>query len=135
MKKKKMPETSLEAYQRLTPEQVTAHHQKIIKAFVVLGSATADKIAEHTGIEHVQVNRRFHELRKLDLIYNTGMKSPTRKGRNAFVHTLKGKGVIVEKRKPEKQSGIAATDHAKEIIKLSESIKKNPPKYVQPKLL
>lgn len=130
MAKKKHPETSFEAYHRLTSGHLNSHYGKIIKAFEVLGSATADKIAEYTGLDHVQVNRRFVELRRMDMIYNTKLKLPTRRGTNAFVHTLATKGKIIEHQTEKAPAGESVSDFYKNIKKIRDGIPKNNPQQI-----
>lgn len=92
MPQRKNPQTSLEAYWALPPEQVSTHHSKIISAIRSLGgAATADMVAQKTGMQHVQINRRFIELAREEKIVNTKKKKLTRSGRNAFVFRLLNK--------------------------------------------
>lgn len=118
--KQKQPDTSLAAYRQLTKEQKDRHHARIISAFEVLGQATADKIAEFTGLDHVQVNRRFCELVRDEKIISTKMKLPTRRGRDAFVYTLCTTGVRTDNERREgneyKKGTMTSTDHSKKLL-------------------
>lgn len=134
-KKRDIPETSKEAYNKLTVAQIDAHYAKIIAAFEVLETATADKIAEYIGMEHAQVNRRFNELRLKGIIHNTGFKLPTRRGRNAFVHTLSVKGTTVEAKPEKAMPGESVSDISKNITKIATETKARRQEYVQQSLI
>lgn len=120
MSERKNPPTSLAAYRELTKEQKDRHHARIISAFEVLGQATADKIAEYTGMDHVQVNRRFSELARDQKIINTKLKAPTRRGRDAFVWVLNIPGVKTDNEAKEfngyKKGEKTSSDFSKELI-------------------
>lgn len=116
-KKSKPPETSLEAYRALHPEHLAEHYKKIIKALEILGTATAEQIAKHLTLEHVQITRRMSELEKMELVYKPGTKAATKSGRQAFNWCLKQKGQTIEKKTEKAPVGKSVSDYSKEILK------------------
>jgi predicted ArsR family transcriptional regulator len=125
MSKRNVPATSKEAYGRAKENFIKSHHEKILEAFRALGSATADQIAARLGMEHEAVNRRFSELSKKNLIYNTYEKKNTRKGNSAYVFTLNETGEKVEKKPVKALAGKAIVDHSRDIMKITKGIQQN----------
>jgi predicted transcriptional regulator len=85
---RKNPETSIEAYKKLTPEMLNEHHKKILEGLRKLGQATSEEIASEITLAKDQVYRRMNELVAVGIIYNTTVKKPTRSGRAAFVYAI-----------------------------------------------
>lgn len=86
--KKKLPETSLEAWNQVHPKMLSQHHGKIIAALKDLGAANYEKIAQKVSLDRHQVGRRLSELEMKQLVYKNGEKSATNSGRKAFVYRL-----------------------------------------------
>lgn len=84
----KQPATSLEAYKSVTVEMKNKHYGQILKALKQMGSGTYEEIALFIGLGTDQVGRRLKEMRDDNLLYISGLKRPTKKGRGAFVHYL-----------------------------------------------
>jgi predicted transcriptional regulator len=84
----KLPETSLEANRRAVPEMRTDHHKKIIEALSKLKAANFEVIASHSRLDKAQVSRRLCELERLQLVFNTKIKTKTSTGRSAFAYSL-----------------------------------------------
>jgi len=120
MPKRKNPDTSLAAYESVKGGMLSDHQAKIIKALEVLGSATAEQIATHLTWEHVQATRRMSELEKIGIVYKPGTTAPTKKGRAAFLWTLKVRGQIVEKKTEKTLPGKTVSDYSKDIKKFEQ---------------
>lgn len=112
--KRNNPSTSKDAYKSAKLGLIEGHKKIILAAFERLGSATADQIAEYTGMDHVQINRRFVDLANDEKIYNTQLTKPTRRGRAAFIWCLTT-GQKVEK--PNIKEERAMHEFAEDLIK------------------
>lgn len=117
MKKRQLPETSHQAYEKAKP-MISGHHEKILNALLILGSETAEGIAKYLGMDHSQVNRRVSEMEEKNLIYRPGHTKKTSTGREAKVWTVRG----ANQPKTDKEANIyakgekASTDYSKELI-------------------
>ena len=118
---RKQPETSKEAYLALTLETKNKHYGQILKALKALGSATYEEIATFVGLEPSQVGRRLKEMRDNKLLFISGLKKPTKKGRAAFVHYIVGSSQPkTENEVNYAKSPKVATEYAKDLIKQAE---------------
>ncbi len=122
-----LPDTSLEAKESLKEKDIKALHKRIVEALGVLGSATAEQIADYLGVDHVVVARRMSELGVLGKCHRPGEKLPTKTGRSAYTWRL-GVAPIPEHNVYKKGEKNAA-DFAEKIIE--HKINKV---YVQPAL-
>lgn len=117
MSKRKLPETSLEAWRSITPEQLSDHHAKILTALSELKKASAEQISTHTNLHYWQITRRMSELERKQLIYKTGAKVATRTGRSAAVYALCKPEEIPVKETVSVLPGKSISDYSKEISK------------------
>lgn len=125
MSKRKNPQTSVDAYKSLQPDQIRAIYQKIVEALKVLGMASTEQIAEYTTIAHPKIHKRVSEMEKLEMIYRPGTRVKTKSGRTAYQWTLCNNQPKVE-RKPEKAlPGKSVSDYSKEILNPSSGYKQN----------
>lgn len=85
---RKNPKTSIEAYKSLTPEMLSSHQGKILKALAELGKANYEIIANKIKLERHAVGRRLSELERSGLVHKVGTTSKTKSGRNAYDYTL-----------------------------------------------
>jgi len=85
--KRKLPDTSHAAYQQAKP-MIEHHHQKIIEALQVLGSANYEVIAAHCKMDRHQIGRRLSELERSLTVFKPGTKTPTKSGRMAYDYCL-----------------------------------------------
>lgn len=77
--KRKQPQTSLEAYDSITNQQLQDIYNKILVALDHLGEATFEEIAAYLKIDRMQVVRRLSEMARIEidgspLIYKTTNK-------------------------------------------------------------
>lgn len=100
--KRKNPSTSLDAYKQVTEEMLTGHYKKIVNGLKQLGTANADTIAKHIGLDTIQVSRRLIELERMEIVYKPGTVSLTKSKRKAFNYCLTGKGMPIVQAKEEK---------------------------------
>lgn len=117
-KKRRIPDTSKIA--KVNSEHLKqTHYQKIIDALTTLQLANGYEIAKFMGMEHVQINRRLHEMRDADSpkIYRTEIKHETTPGNKGYCYAITGvelpqslfdaiipAGTKVEKAMPKKGS-------------------------------
>lgn len=88
---RKNPKTSLQAWDQ-AKHMIGPHHQKILDALKVLGTATYEEIALHVTMDKHQIGRRLKELEEQQKIYKPGTMKPTKTGRNAYLWCLTGEG-------------------------------------------
>lgn len=118
----KQPATSLEAYKSVSIEMKNSHWGKIIKALKSLGSGTYEELADHVGMERHQIGRRLKEMELEELIFKSGLKRPTKSGRNAYVYYLVGSSQPkTEKEINYSKVKTTATEHANKIIELTQT--------------
>lgn len=116
MPSRKVPKTSLEAWQSITQEQLNEHHAKILSG-LTLGPASAEQIAERIGLSHHQVNRRMKDLEETNLAYKNGLKVATKTGRTANVWALVHPNEIPKKVTEKTLPGPSVSDFSKGILK------------------
>lgn len=89
---RKIPITSRVANNNFTSEQRQTHYNKIVEAIKVLKLANGYEIAKYLKMEHVQINRRLHEMRKAEnpKIYITEKKHATTQGNSGYCYALVG---------------------------------------------
>lgn len=122
-RERKNPKTSLDAYKSLSVEQINSHFAKIIEGLKVLGTATAEKLADHLTMQHVQVTRRLSEMERLEIIYKPGTKSKTKTGRDAFNWCLRKAGQIIEHPKTEKvMEGKTVQDFSRDLMPIQQNL-------------
>lgn len=85
MNKKSIPQTSLDAYASLKPEQMRTIYRKIIEALKVIGQGTSQQISAYLTLDDEVVRKRLSELKKMGILYKPGHKVPTKKGCDAYV--------------------------------------------------
>lgn len=92
---KKLPDTSHEAYKKMSNEILSNHHQLIVNALNVLKKATYEEIAAYLNWDDKnRAARRLSELERNQIIYKPGEKKTTKTGRNAYVYSLINKDPI-----------------------------------------
>ncbi len=115
-----LPDTSLEAYEQVSPEMKQAHWIKILNSLKRIKLAIGEEIADDCGLDYYAVMRRVGELEKAGSIYKPGSKKNTKKNRAAFQYALVGEEIIVpplpEKYVKGEKSG---ADHAAYLIALT----------------
>lgn len=89
--KRRIPDTSKIA--KVNSEHLKqTHYQKIIDALTTLQLANGYEIAKFMGMEHVQINRRLHEMRDTEnpKIYRTEIKHATTPGNSGYCYAIIG---------------------------------------------
>lgn len=89
----KKPETSYEAYDKVSIEMLHGHWKKIVDALSALGTANYERISEFAFMDRHQIGRRLKELEEKEMVYKPGTKSLTKSGRKAYDYCLTGRGM------------------------------------------
>ncbi len=112
------PQTSLDAYHSLKPEQVRDIYVRIKHALSLLKLANTEAIAEQLKMPHPQIHKRVSEMERLEMIYKPGSKSVMKSGRMGFNWALRGIELppVVEQPTNYKKSTTTAGTIASNII-------------------
>lgn len=94
MSKRKVPETSIEAHDSLSPEYLNDTYRVITKSLSEIGKGTVEDIAAHAKMDKHAVWKRMSELLKMEVIYRTEEKKVLKSGRKGFVWMLSEKYII-----------------------------------------
>lgn len=114
--KRKLPDTSLSAYEKAKP-MLSEHHAKIIAALEVLGVANYETIAAYCKMDRHQIGRRLSELERALTIFKPGSKTPTKSGRMAYDYCLTTANTVkTEKQIVYRQREKTAADYANDLI-------------------
>jgi predicted transcriptional regulator len=117
-----MPETSLEAYKALHPENLRTMYAKIVEALKVKGTATYEELSDYLNCQdRNQISRRLKEMEGLQLIFKPGNKRLTKRGRNAYVYCLTNASQPkTEKEIVYKKEEKSSTDYSKQLIRATQ---------------
>jgi predicted ArsR family transcriptional regulator len=86
--KKKLPQTSIDAYARVHPEFKSDHYGRILFAMRMIGRACSmQEIADYLKWDLVRVSRRMSELEKDTLVYVDGI-GLSKAGRRCQLYSL-----------------------------------------------
>lgn len=120
--KRTNPSTSHEAYEKVTPEMLSAHHKKIVAALTKLKAANYEAIAQAAGLDKICIARRLSELELKGLVYKPGIKTLTSTGRNSFVYSLTADGKVYSPAPVEKaMKGNGVGHYAKKIQQITQA--------------
>lgn len=95
MGKKKMAETSLEAFRQLTADKLREDYKKILTTLSIIGESTSEQIAAKMKVKPDKVWKRLSELKEKELIYKPGTRKPLKSGCNGFCWALTEKGKLL----------------------------------------
>lgn len=87
MSQRKLPDTSIEAYDK-KQDTISPDQKKIINALQVLGKANYEVIAKKAKMDRHAVGRRLKELEVLEKVFKPGTKTKTERGYNAYEYQL-----------------------------------------------
>lgn len=117
MAKKKLPETSLEAYKSLDPTQLIEIYRQIIWGLSQIGEGTFEEIAAAIKLPRERVWKRMTDLEKMGLAYRPGNKRLLKSGRNGFTWMLTQEGVPKTTVTEKSLKGKSVSDYSKELTK------------------
>lgn len=119
--KRKNPDTSLEAYAKLKPEQLRAIYRKIIEALKIMGEGSSQQIAAYLTLDDEVVRKRLSELKKMGILYKPGHKVQTKKGCDAYVWQLCKAGAKTELQE-KLMPGTTIQDYSKTIQQIQNNL-------------
>lgn len=119
MSKRKLPETSQDAYRSLKVAKVRETYQKILFALAVIKEGTFEDIANEMKVEPDIVWKRLSELHDAGKIYRPGNKRPLKSGRMGYTWMLINPGVSPKKVTEKSMPGKTVADYSKKIKQLS----------------
>lgn len=90
--KKKLPQTSVDAFHSLNPEKISAICQKIVNGLAVIGKGTYEDISKQIKTDPMKVWKRCSDLRNNGFLYRSGERRKMSSGREGFVWSLSDKG-------------------------------------------
>src|SRR5690348_4086471 len=123
MAKRKVIETSKEAYLSLQPDDIREMYRKIMKALSALGTGTFEDIAAYIKEPRERVWKRLSEMAKMELIFRPGAKKMLKSGRNGFVWQLTSDTTPKTQAAEKALKGKSVVDFSKDISKISEESK------------
>lgn len=120
MGKRKIVETSREAFYSLDPNQLIGLRKRIFEALVAIGNGHYEDIAYAAGIEPVQCWKRLSELLKDGIIHRTGERKMLSSNRVGFVWAP-GAATEPIKKKEKVMRGKTVADFSKAINQVKNS--------------
>lgn len=98
MAKRKLPDTSVDAYNSLDQSQLAEIYQNILFTLRAIQKGTFQDISGFMMVEDARVWKRLAELEKMGFIHRPGTKKKLRSGREGYewALTLKGSPTIQE---------------------------------------
>lgn len=122
-KDKNVPQTSKDAFKSITQSQLNEHYSRIISSLQELKTATAEKIGEHSGMEHLQVTRRISELERKGIVWRPGGKIPTKTGRMAMLIQLTSEiNILVPSNEKAIKKGKSVAEYSRNIQQIKKQI-------------
>jgi predicted transcriptional regulator len=88
MRKRKVPETSIEAWRSIDPAQLAQIYRGILYALGIMHRATFEEIAAHMKVDKSRVWKRMSELERMKLVYRPGSKKLLKSGRQGYEWSL-----------------------------------------------
>lgn len=119
MSKRKIPDTSKDAYRSLKAKLVSETYQKILLALAIIKEGTMEDIAAQMRVEPDVVWKRLSELHDAGKIYRPGNKRPLKSGCLGYTWMLVTKGVAPKKVVEKAMTGKSVSDFAKEISQIA----------------
>jgi DNA-binding transcriptional regulator GbsR (MarR family) len=122
--KRKIPDTSVEAWKSIDPSQLAQIYCGILYALGIMHRGTFEEIAAHMKVDKSRVWKRMSELERMKLVYRPGSKKMLKSGRQGYewaltsqVSTKTDKDLKALKGKP------TIIDHSRNIQSISEQTK------------
>jgi predicted transcriptional regulator len=88
MSKRKVPDTSVEAWRSIDPSQLARIYCGILYALGIMHKATFEEIAAHMKVDKSRVWKRMSELERMKLVYRPGSKKMLKSGRQGYEWAL-----------------------------------------------
>lgn len=88
MRKSKTPDTSLDAYKSLNPDDIRSIYARIKWALSNIGEGTWEDIGKILNEKDSKIWRRLSEMERLEIIYRTENKKVLSSGRKGYTWKL-----------------------------------------------
>jgi hypothetical protein len=121
MPKRKVVETSREAFYSLDPDQLVGLRKKIFNTLILIGSGHYEDIAMAASIKPAQCWKRLSELEKFGMIHRTGERKLLSSNRAGFVWAPGGTPEPVKK-KERVMRGKSVSEYSKAILNQPERL-------------
>jgi len=121
MSKRKIIDTSQDAYRSLDPDSIRAMYRKIAAALQALGPSTFEEVAAYLDEKPERIWKRLDECRKIGLCHRPGEKKKMISGRYGFLWKA-GDGPDVMDQKTKLKETKSVADHSRAIKKLGQPI-------------
>lgn len=120
--KRKNPETSIDAYKSLDPQQLNETYRQILSALDSLGEGSFEDIAAFLKEPPAKIWKRLGELGKMELIYRPGNKRMLKSGRMGFtwMRTNPSKTEQQKKEVVYKEGETTAAEYAGKLIRATQ---------------
>ena len=114
MAKRKVQDTSLEAYRNLDPDKISEKKHKIINALAAIGKGNYEDVSKRTHLKPDTCWKRLSDLCSDGLVYRTGERKNLSSGSqgNIFALTEQGRRAVTEGAIP----GKGVVDFSKALI-------------------
>jgi len=117
---RKNPETSLQAYERITQQVRDTTYKKIIEALKKIGEGNYELIAAAAFEKESRIWKRLGELRNMGVIIDTGKRTLTKDNNNSMVYALwSDADKYKDAPKAERLEKVTAVDYASKLIAMS----------------
>jgi hypothetical protein len=116
MKKKKIPDTSKEAWRSLDPAQLSEIYRGILYALGIMNKATFEEIAAHMKVEKSRVWKRMSDLERMRLVYRPGSKKTLKSGRMGYEWALTNNAIPKTDAAMKALKGPAVVDYSRKLI-------------------
>lgn len=120
MPKRKIPETSLDAYKSLDAAQIREIYSKILWALDQIGEGTFEDLALALRMPKERIWKRLSEMARLEMIYRPGTKKMLSSGRNGYTWKRITGTTPPEKVTEQSLPGSTVADYSRSIDKLSQ---------------
>ena len=113
MTKRKLPETSLDAYRNLDQKELSQTKRDILYALSQIKEGTFEDIASFMGCKPDKIWKRLGELKKDNLIHRNGARRVLKSGATGFIWVLTAPGLIPQKITESVMPGRSISDYSK----------------------
>jgi predicted transcriptional regulator len=124
MSKRKVPETSVEAWKSIDPTQLAQIYCGILYALGIMYKGTFEEIAAHMKVDKSKVWKRMSELEKMKLVYRPGSKKMLKSGRQGYEWALTSQVTPkTDKEQKALKGKLTVQDHSRNIQTISKQTK------------
>jgi len=116
MAKKQIPDTSIEAYKSLNPDEIRGTYRDIMIALSALIKGTFEDIAAYLGEDKSKIWKRLSEMERMGLIFRPGSKKILKSGRQGYEWALTSNYIPKTEAAEKALKGDAIVDYSRKLI-------------------